>query len=56
MGKIAVAIGFGIVMGILFLVRGETGAGLGMLGVTFFIAAIIFSPSASGRLLITSIS
>jgi hypothetical protein len=56
MAYAAVAIGFGIVMGILFIVRGETGPGLGMLGFTIVIAALIFSPGASARLLITSIS
>lgn len=56
MAYAAVAIGFGIVMGILFIVRGETGPGLGMLGFTILIAALIFSPTASARLLITSIA
>ena len=39
--------------GILFILRGAIGSGLGMLGLTIFIAALIFSPSASARILVT---
>ncbi len=56
MGYIAIAIGFGIVTGVLFIVRGEIGPGLLMLGFTIFIAAVIFAPSAATRFLIISIA
>ena len=56
MAYAATAIGFGIVVGILFMVHGETGPGLGMLGLAIFIAALIFSSGASARFLITSIA
>ena len=56
MAYVAIAIGFGIVMGILFIVRGEIGPGLWMFGFTIFIAAVIFAPSASTRFLFTSIA
>jgi hypothetical protein len=42
MASAAVAIGIGIVMGTLFIVRGETGPGLGMLG--FMIVILRLQP------------
>lgn len=56
MAGVAIAVGFGMVMGILFIVRGDTGPGLAILGLTIFIGAAILSPSASIRFLITSIA
>lgn len=50
----ALPIAFGLITGIVLLVRGEVGAGLAVLGFTIFLGAIIFSPSAPARLLITS--
>jgi hypothetical protein len=56
MAYAALAIGFGIVIGILFIVRGETGSGLGMLGLAVVVAGLSFSSSASAGLLITTIA
>ena len=50
MAYAALAIGFGIVIGILFIVRGETGSGLGMLGLAVVVAGLSFSSSASAGL------
>jgi hypothetical protein len=54
MANVGAAIGFGIVVAILCFVQGNIRAGLEMLGFTSFIAAIIFSRSASARLMVIS--
>src|SRR6185369_4646695 len=51
-----VAVGFGLVMGTLCLVRGQIGARLFVLGLVAFLLALVFSPDASARFLVLTIA